>query len=60
MRECGAERLVYGSGVLWNYMESALLMLRSADVTDEEKELVAAGNIRRILGIGVPGGEAPG
>ena len=48
--EIGVERMVYGSNSPFDNVESSLLMLLGCDLTEREKEKIASGNIRNILG----------
>lgn len=50
-REIGVERIVFGSYSPINYFRPSFLSLEKADLKDEEKLLIASGNIKRILGI---------
>jgi uncharacterized protein len=52
VRECGPERLLYGSAAPLQYPECTLAVVRGADVSDEAKELMLAGNARRLFGVG--------
>ena len=45
----GAERLLFGTGFpRWN-PGGPILMLAQADITSKERELIASGNLLRIL-----------
>jgi len=46
----GAERLVFGSGAPYQDMGAAVAHLLAADICDDEKELIASGNIKRLCG----------
>jgi len=46
----GAERILYGTRVPLQYPESILLMVREAQVSHEVKEMILAGNARRVFG----------
>jgi predicted TIM-barrel fold metal-dependent hydrolase len=46
----GPDRLVYGSGLPWNYPGGGILMVHRARVPDAAKEAIAHGNIERLLG----------
>lgn len=46
----GASRLVFGSGFPRRYCEAAMLQLAHADLADADRQAIAAGNLRRLLG----------
>jgi len=45
----GAERLVFGTNSPFYAHQSAILKLQKADISMQDRELIASGNIRRIL-----------
>lgn len=45
----GAEKFVFGSNFPFKYIEAPLLDLLHSPISDEAKQLIAAGNIERIL-----------
>ena len=46
----GAERLLFGTGFPhWN-AGGPILMLMHADIAEKEREMIASGNLERILG----------
>ena len=49
VRELGAERVMYGSDFGGRSFASQLAKVRGADVPEEAKRLILAGNIRRML-----------
>lgn len=49
--QVGADRVIFGSGCLRNSMAAALGYINDSDITDEAKEKILAGNIRRLLGM---------
>ena len=49
--QVGADRVIFGSGCLRNSMAAALGYITDSDITDEAKEKILAGNIRRLLGM---------
>jgi predicted TIM-barrel fold metal-dependent hydrolase len=49
VRELGAERVIYGSDVPGRSFASQLAKVLGADVPDEAKELILAGNLKRLL-----------
>src|SRR5438105_3104951 len=49
-RRYGAARLVFGSGFPDNAGGAAMLALARAELSDAEKQAVAGGNLRRLLG----------
>ena len=48
--QIGAERVVFGSGCLRSSLASSLRYVMEAEITDEKKALILAGNIKRLLG----------
>jgi uncharacterized protein len=46
----GPDRLIYGSGLPWNYPGGGILMVARADIPDAAKEAIAHGTIERLLG----------
>ena len=46
----GAERLLFGSDFPESNPGGAMLTLAHADISDEEKQMIAAGNLERLLG----------
>jgi predicted TIM-barrel fold metal-dependent hydrolase len=49
VRELGAERIVYGSDVVGRSFSSQLSKVTEAAITDEQKQLILHGNLRRLL-----------
>jgi len=50
VRKYGADRLLFGTAFPdWN-PGGPVLMLTQADITNKEREMIASGNIERILG----------
>ena len=49
VRELGAERVIYGSDFAGRGFASQLAKVHGADVTEEAKRLILAGNIKRVL-----------
>lgn len=47
--EVGVERIIYGSNAPLSYVAAATAQITEADLSDEEKELIFAGNLNRIL-----------
>lgn len=52
----GAERLVFGSNSPSCSMRASLNLVAEAELSDEQKQMIFAGNLSRILGIRVPEG----
>jgi uncharacterized protein len=50
VRELGAERAIYGSDVGGRSFASQLAKVFGADISDSEKKLILAGNLKRLLG----------
>lgn len=51
VRKLGAERILFGSGAPFKEIEPSLLKLHHCQISDAQKELIAGGNARRLLGI---------
>lgn len=51
VREVGATRLIFGSYSPINYFRPSFACLEKADLKDEEKSLIASGNIKKLLRI---------
>lgn len=49
VKRFGAERLVFGSSFPTRYPEAAAIDLMRADISDEEKQMIAGDNLRRIM-----------
>ena len=50
VRELGAERVLYGSDAGGRAFATQLAKVHGADISDEEKRLILAGNLQRLLG----------
>jgi predicted TIM-barrel fold metal-dependent hydrolase len=50
VRELGAERVIYGSDAPGRSFGSQLAKIQGADIPDEAKRLILAGNLKRLLG----------
>lgn len=50
VNDYGAARLLYGSGFPRSYHGGMMLALACAEISDEDKQAIAAGNIERLLG----------
>ena len=48
--QIGAERVVFGSGCLRSSLASSLRYVTEAEIPDDKKALILAGNIKRLLG----------
>lgn len=48
--EFGADRLLFGSGFPNSYLGANMLMIKHADISHEEKELIAGSSLKRIIG----------
>jgi predicted TIM-barrel fold metal-dependent hydrolase len=48
--EYGARRLLYGSGLPHSYLGANMLMIRHAQIAEEDRALIAGGNLQRVLG----------
>lgn len=51
VQKLGAERILFGSGAPFKEIEPALLKLHHAQISAAQKELIAGGNARRLLGL---------
>jgi predicted TIM-barrel fold metal-dependent hydrolase len=49
-RRFGAERLVFGSGMPVYSRAAAVTMIRHARISDREKQMIAHGNLEKMLG----------
>ncbi|QDU80623.1 Amidohydrolase [Polystyrenella longa] len=49
VRELGAERVIYGSDAGGRSFASQLAKVYGAEISDEEKQLIFAGNLKRLL-----------
>jgi len=45
----GATRILFGTGFPWHAVGGAALMLRNLDISPEDKNLIAHGNLERLL-----------
>jgi hypothetical protein len=52
VRKFGAERLIFGSFIPVNDPHASMGMIMDADITEEEKRLIAGKNLKRIIGGG--------
>ena len=46
----GAERILFGSSLPYGAGSAAVSMITYANISEEEKELIASGNLERLLG----------
>ncbi|HOG50839.1 MAG TPA: amidohydrolase family protein [Lentisphaeria bacterium] len=51
VQKLGAERILFGSGAPFKEIEPSLLKLHHCQIPDAQKELIAGGNARRLLGL---------
>lgn len=49
VREYGSGRILFGSGFYKNHFGGYMLMLKTAQIDEKDKKLIAAGNMERIL-----------
>ena len=49
-RHLGAERLIFGSGAPENSITAAFSLIRYADISEEEMQKIASGNLQKLLG----------
>ena len=45
----GAERLLFGTGLPFTEAGPSIAQITYAEISDEEKQLIAGGNLRRLL-----------
>jgi len=45
----GTERILFGSHAPFFYLQSSLLKMKEADLTDEQREAILEGNARLVL-----------
>ena len=50
MNRFGAGRYLYGSNFPARYFEAPMLDLENAEITDADKDAIAAGNLEKLLG----------
>ncbi|MDY7010896.1 MAG: amidohydrolase family protein [Planctomycetota bacterium] len=50
----GADRFLFGTHLPYAEPGAAITMVTHADISDEEKQKIAGGNLRRLLGLGSP------
>lgn len=48
-RHLGAQRLIFGSGAPENSITAAFSLIRYADISEEEMQLIASGNLKKLL-----------
>jgi predicted TIM-barrel fold metal-dependent hydrolase len=51
VQQVGAERLLFGSGAPVQHGAAALSKVLHASLPDDQKEMIAGGNARRLLGL---------
>ena len=51
VRKLGSEQILFGSGAPFKEIEPSLLKLHHCQIPDAQKELIAGGNARRLLGL---------
>lgn len=51
IRKHGADRILFGSDYPWHMPCREISLIRSLDISEEEKEMILGGNATRILGI---------
>lgn len=57
VRKAGADRLLFGTNLPFDYAGSPLERLRSADIVEADRAMIASGNACRIFGIGREGAQ---
>ncbi|MCX7918262.1 MAG: amidohydrolase family protein [bacterium] len=51
VKEAGADRLIFGSHAPFDYIEPALMLIERSHISQEEKSLILAENIKKLLQI---------
>ena len=51
IRKHGAERILFGSDYPWHLPSQEISLIRSLDISEEEKEMILGENAARLLGI---------
>ena len=51
IRTHGSERILFGSDYPWHLPSQEISLIRSLDISEEEKEMILGENARRLLGI---------
>ncbi|MDD4160341.1 MAG: amidohydrolase family protein [Synergistaceae bacterium] len=51
IKKHGAERILFGSDYPWHLPSMEISLIRSLDISEEEKEMILGGNARQLLGI---------
>lgn len=49
--QIGVDRIIFGSGCLRSSLASSLRYVMESEITDEQKQSILAGNIKRLLGV---------
>ena len=52
IKKHGAERILFGSDYPWHLPSQEISLIRSLDISEEEKDLILGQNAARLLGIG--------
>ncbi len=51
IRKHGADKILFGSDYPWHMPSQEISLIRSLDISEEEKEMILGGNAGRLLGI---------
>jgi len=51
IKKHGADRILFGSDYPWHLPSQEISLIRSLDISEEEKEMILGGNAARLLGI---------
>lgn len=51
IKKHGASRILFGSDYPWHTPDMEIAMIRQADISEEEKEMILGGNAARLLGL---------
>jgi len=49
VKEYGSSRLLYGSGFPNSYFGANMLMIKHADICEDDKVAIAGGNLTRVI-----------
>ncbi len=50
VNRCGCDQILFGSGLPWNYAGGPILMIARAALSEDAREAIAHGNLKRLFG----------